>query len=300
MKNSELRQFVLKMIIIGTGIGCVAIGIHMFYQKTQMNVAQISIPTGLVLLIVGLVIIALVLRRPAEAISGRVSTKIWYAISLTLIVFFVIYIFTRYKLPEGTPYRILVDLILIILALTGAVGYGVFQWISRSVEDRVTTAIKESLDFTRAQVEINLGFWYFEQYRAESMKKKEMDKIRRKLAKLQSHLENNENSEAEYKPTNNTRMDYLNHAIERTMKALEFMKKLDEKKYEEWICICKNNLAYYLAERHNQRWTKPGDKELANGYADYVRERIAKYPSYRTEFADTCSFVDKQFPLKSY
>ncbi|GAH25828.1 unnamed protein product, partial [marine sediment metagenome] len=53
MKNSELRQFVLKMTIAGIGIGCIAIGIHMFYQKIQMSVAKISIPAGLILLIIG-------------------------------------------------------------------------------------------------------------------------------------------------------------------------------------------------------------------------------------------------------
>ena len=296
MKNSELRQFVLKMIIVGTGIGCVAIGIHMFYQKIQMNVAQISIPTGLVLLIVGLVIIALVLRRPAEAISGRVSTKIWYVVFLILIVFLIVYTFTHYTLEESSQYTILVDLVLIILALTGAVGYGVYRWISRNVADRVTRAIKEGQSFTRAQVETSLGFWYFEQYKTESKRKEEIDEIRTKLAKIQAHQKNKENST---EAINNDPMSYLKHAIERTMKALEFMKELDEKKYEEFICVCKNNLAYYLAERQKLGAANLGDKELAKNYADYIRGKIGRYPSYKTDFTDTCTFVQQQFPNNS-
>ncbi|GAH22965.1 unnamed protein product, partial [marine sediment metagenome] len=231
----------------------------------------------LILLIIGLIIIAMSLLRPTDTRSRQVSTKAGYGILLILVVFLAVYSFTHYKLPEGSPYTILVDLILITLAFTGAVGYGIFRWIYRGVEDQVAVAMKESQSFSRAQVEINLGFWYFEQYKAENKKKKEDPKT-------------------DGKPVNNDVMYYLNHAIERTEKALEFMKELDEKKYEKFLCVYRNNLAFYLAERQRQGKALPGDKELAKSYADYIQKRIRKYPSYRGEFVDTCDFIDKQFP----
>lgn len=191
-------------------------------------------------------------------------------------------------------YTILVDLILIILALVAIVGYAIYRWISRSVEDRTRRAIREGQNYTRAQVETSLGFWYYEQYLAETKSKEETDRIWAKLKKIQSRLA--EGSKVKRQPRNNTSVEYLNRAIERTMKALEFTKELDEREYEELICVCKNNLAYYLAKRQEQGKAELGDRELARDYAKYVRNRVEKYPRRRATFIDTIDFVNQQFP----
>lgn len=295
MKNSEIRQFVLKVITTGMGIGCIVAGIFMVYQEKTMPIANVSIPAGLIFLVAGLILFG-VASKATKTKNNPTSRKIWYAVFLILVVFLIIYAFTHYKFREANQYTILVDLILVIMALTGTIGYGVYRWISAGVEDRVTKAIKEGETFTRADVETSLGLWYFEQYQAESKRKEKFAEIREKLNKIQSGLKSEERSKTKHNPINNDPMDYLERAIERTMTALEVMKRLDKKKYEEFICICKNNLAYYLAERQKHGRAEEGDEELAKSYADYIRKRIGKYPHNRKEWSDTCDSVDQQFP----
>ncbi len=296
MKKLELGQFVLKMTIIGIGVGCIAVGVHMFYGETLIRIYEISIPVGLVLSTIGLIIIAMGLRLPNDTRGRRGYAKVGYGTFLIPVVFFAVYILTRYTLPEGSQYTILKDLILIILAFTGAVGYVAFRWIHKSVENQVAIVTEEGRSFTNAQTQASLGFWHFEQYRAENKKKTEMDGIEARLTKIESHQGIKEDSKIKNKSVSKDAKYCLNKAIEKTERAMEFMKELDEKKYEEPICVYKNNLAYFFAERKKNEIDQLGDKEVAKDYADYIQKRIGKYPDHKKEFADTCDFVNKQFP----
>lgn len=67
--------------------------------------------------------------------------------------------------------------------------------------------------------------------------------------------------------------------------------RLDERKHERLICDVKNNLAYYYAKRGS-----PVDRKTAREFADYIEERISKYPDAKETWVDTVEFVRKQYP----
>jgi len=210
----------------------------------------------------------------------------WWKLLLSIMVssLIVVYTITRYQLEAPDKYTIFVDLITIILALAGAIGFVVFRLISREVESQLREALREDERvlregqiYTRVESMANTGLSFYEQYRT--------------LSGLKDYIKNKKKTPSEIDP-----MRYLNRAIERTTSALELAEELDEKKYERIICICKNNLAYYLAERQKKGKAQPGDKELAKKYAEYVRERMDKYPRLVASLADTCEFVKQQFP----
>jgi hypothetical protein len=89
---------------------------------------------------------------------------------------------------------------------------------------------------------------------------------------------------------------YLEVAIGLTDRALRFFNELpdDQAKSREndsLLCHIKNNLAYYYAERK-----KPEDSDLAQKYAEYLCERMSKYPDQWDNWRETCEFVKRQYP----
>jgi len=183
-----------------------------------------------------------------------------------------------------------------MLAVTAVIGYGVYRLIHIGVEDRVTKAIREGQNFTKASTEIYFGLWYFEQYEAETKRKKEMAEIWEKLTRIQSALQSEERSGRQHNSLNDDPLSYLQAAIKSTTRAIGTIKELDKKKYDELICVCKNNVAYYLAERQKQGKAEKGDNELAKSYVRYIRKRIGEYPQRKAEWAGTCKFVEQYFP----
>jgi len=93
----------------------------------------------------------------------------------------------------------------------------------------------------------------------------------------------------------------LNEVINKTREAYDdYAEKLDEKKTsnEELICWIKNNLAYYLAERHKDDPTAalPSDGDLARKFAEYPYKKIDKYPQHAEKWVETYYYVQKEFP----
>ena len=89
---------------------------------------------------------------------------------------------------------------------------------------------------------------------------------------------------------------YLEMAISFTERGLAYFNELPEseaksREGDELLCKLNNNLGYYLAERHRTE-----DKDLSRECADYVRERILKYPQHKDHWLDTCTFIDQQYP----
>lgn len=161
------------------------------------------------------------------------------------------------------------DIIVIALAIAGLTGvslYSMYKFMTKVVEDNLKSFVEELNNNTMAAIKARIygyGCW--------------MD----------------------YKRGNN--IQDLNEAITKTLEAYEnHAQKLDEKKSsnEELICWIKNNLAYYLAERHrvNPAAALPGDGDPARKFAEYPYERIDKYPKNAEKFVDTYRFVQKQFP----
>ena len=95
----------------------------------------------------------------------------------------------------------------------------------------------------------------------------------------------------------------LNQAIKITDRALRhYAMELDEEEGNRvWlICKLKNNLAYFYAEKQRLGKATPTDKTLAQQFAEYIYERIDKYPKDNREregWIDTHNFVQHQFSL---
>lgn len=154
------------------------------------------------------------------------SRNWWLLLSLGVLGGF-IYGYTRIHLEEvGDKYTIIVDLILIILAVIAVAGYGLYRWICRGIDERVEHRLRENENALSARLHASTGFVFWEHYREKPLKV----------------------------------------AIARTWYALEFAERLDEKQYENVICTCKQNLAYYLAE-------KKESKDDAHKLAKYAYER---------------------------
>lgn len=294
MSRQEIYTILKAVAIaatIATGIICGRFGIDMLYKGTTATIGPLSFSAGLGLLILGFVLIVLALRRFPKTEGAENPIEIWLGrnwLILIGIVLLAAFIGTHYKFPTEDKYEILVDLILIMVGLTAAVGYGIFKWISHNIEDRAKSITKESHNFTITGVDISLGYVWWQLYETERKRKEEMQKH-----PLKNERKHNEKEE---KTNIDDYINYLESAIEITEGALDCANQLGEKEYEVSICLCKNNLAYYLAERHRQGMAKVGDKELARSYADYIYKRIAKYPLDRENWMDTCQFVWQQFP----
>ncbi len=288
----------LRIAAIVMGILCVVAATIMMYHGEMILIGNMSVTASLVFLIAGLVLIIVSLIGGSRQKGQQISIRVWHIVLLVLIVLLVVYFSTRYSLEENDKYTVLVDLVLIMLALTGMIGYGTYRWISRGVSERTALAMKEGQSFTNAHVEGYLGFWYYEQYQAEIERKKEMDIIWQELAKGQFNQKNRKDSKI-VDGVDSTGIVYLKHAIVGTTKALEFMKDLTDDKYERSICIYKNNLAYYLAEKKRRSGhIDEGEKKLAVEYAIFIWERIQKYPDRKAAWVDTYEFVTRQFPSK--
>lgn len=143
------------------------------------------------------------------------SRNWWLLLSLGLLGWF-IWGYTKIHLkPDAADtYNILVDLILIVLALIGVAGYGIYRWISRGIDDRVENRLREEQNALSSRLDTSAGFVFWEHYQQEHP---------------------------------------LEIAIGRARRALQHAERLDEKQYEKLICTCKQNLAYYLAEQEESK-----------------------------------------------
>ena len=155
------------------------------------------------------------------------------------------YGWTHYYLEEGSQYTILVDLILIVLAITGAAGYGIYWLIRRGVESHVTQLTKEAANYVNAAVRGDEAFSLW------SLSDKFSRRRNRAIAKT-----------------------YLEAAIDPGRKSVSLAEELDEKetRNEKLICNLKSNLAFYLAELGHE-----ADKPEAQKLGRYAYTRAKKH-----------------------
>jgi len=174
-KNHPIFKALAVAVIIAIGIICGGLGIHMLYKGTT-----IPFSAGLLLLIIGLVLIVLALRRFPETEGAENPVEIWLGrnwLILIGIVLLAAFIGTHYQFPTTDKYRILADLILIIIGITAAVGYGIYRWIWQNIKGRVETIAEEDRNVARAEVHSSLGFVWYQHYQAEKERQREMEKL---------------------------------------------------------------------------------------------------------------------------
>jgi len=208
------------------------------------------------------------------------------------IVFLCTFIGTHYKFPAEDKYKILLDLILIMVALNAAIGYWIFRWISRGVADQVekdrqqieqtiakeSQLIKESRKLTTAMTSRNAGYIFWAIFDVE---KKRMDKTSVKPEEFAEYFK-----------------ELLENAVGYTRKALKIFQELpkdirDENEREIYLCM--NNLIYYLAESHKVKdyeLSKEEKSEALNLAKELSREVSGQnYPNDFYDFQESSAWA---------
>jgi hypothetical protein len=260
MSRGEKIHTIFKSVGIAAaitmGIICVGFGIDMLYKGTTATISTVSFPAALLLLIIGLVLIVVALSRLSKSGIGQNPVRPWLSRNWLVLIGIVVlgtFIATNYKFQPGEKYQVLVSLILITISITAAVGYGIFKWIWANIKGRLETTAEEERNAARAEVQTSLGFiWY-------------------------KHHELRIKHEGGAKADNNA-IDYLSLSIEHAEYALGFANELNETEHDVLICRCKNNLAYYLTERHRKE-EHPQDKKRVHVLAQYAYEVAKKMSS---------------------
>ena len=85
----------------------------------------------------------------------------------------------------------------------------------------------------------------------------------------------------------------LTTAISFTEMAYSYASELDERESRNELlkCVIMNNLGYYLAEREREE-----DREFARECAEFIRNRIQKYPFKRAQWQDTYDYIILKYP----
>lgn len=193
------------------------------------------------------------------------AVYIVFLILATLVGLFIGYYIwvPTWQTPPEIRYDVLKDTLTIVLTvlaiLVALIGYGVYQALSGRLKNESASISRVVMTRGSARLFTHLGYVFWGEYK-------------------QPHKEDRQ---------------YLNVAIALTEHGLRYMNELPEEERENEILLCtlKNNLAYYFADRKD-----PKDKELARDYVEYIRKRIQKYATHRTEWLDTCNFVKQQYP----
>ena len=193
------------VVAIG-GIICEAIGIHMLYIGTTATFGTVSFSAAPLPLIIGVILIIVALVKfPKSCTTGQNPTRAWFArnwlilLGILIGVVLLVVFFSLHYDPakDKGKYDILVNLILIVIGITAAVGYGIFKWISRSVQEKVMKEVTEDRNIARAQTQLTLGYVWYQNNGAEEERQKDLGQIRKKLRKIQAHIGHEGEAEAD-------------------------------------------------------------------------------------------------------
>lgn len=219
------------------GIICEAIGVYMIYETATVTLGAATYSPAPLLLIIGAIFIVVAMATssksgPSQNFRASRWSRIW-PVLVGIIILSIIFSM-HYDPTDKDKYELLVDLIIIVVGIIAAVGYGIYKWISRNISERVDRIAGAYRNFTTAEVQTTLGFAWWQHFLDDKKKK--------------------QNIPDDYS------MVYLKRAIENAERAITHANKLDKAEYEEIICRCESNLAYYLTERHRIE-NHPKDKE---------------------------------------
>ena len=159
--------------------------------------------------------------------------------------------------------------VLAVAALAiAAFGYGAYKILSSQIEERVRRDTDLQYRLTMAYHKSSLAFIYWRLY---------------------------ENAE----PKSQTAAIYLDVAIDHTRWAFdEHVVNLnqDYPEVERLICEIHNNLAYYISEKHvNFGHVSLEERAESLSFADWLEERIGKYPQRSYAYQDTIATVRERF-----
>ncbi len=169
-----------------------------------------------------------------------------------------------------------------IFAIFGGVLAYIFQTIVKA--DLINENEKAKLDnrrFTEAQAFKTIGLVGYYHY-----------EMVREIDEKDEEEENEDDDDICGKEDLLNKNVLLDDAIKQTYKAMEFASELNEKDFNHGplLYICKNNLAWYLAERKNEN-----DAEEACALINDCIEKLHTYPTHAHAWKSTLCFVNERF-----
>ncbi len=208
-----------------------------------------------------------------QTISVKEKNAFFHLLLFGLLIFFILHIYSI-KIDQS---RDLLMVLEIVLAFTGLMGYGTYRFIKEEItknarEEIIKDAKKEITKHvfierskTRSENFLLTAFLLWHIYSNQTKK----DKIL-----LKTIIEKSESA----------------------LRDIEYLEKnnkwdIEESILEEFICVCKNDLTYYLAERG-----KTEDEEIIKSYLKDIIKKKKKYPHLAYEWTNTCSFAKTKFP----
>ena len=205
-------------------------------------------------------------------ISVVISVALLTILLLVLVIGSYIYTFIAPPYQIEDQYEVFKDLLTVILTIAGiaigTVGYVIYRHVSERIESRMSknAEVIESGMRKKSEASLDLGV--------------ALTLCLTSYTFWQSY----ENTKQYF---------YLEGAIALTETAYERMSYLDvrEPKNESLMCEIMNNLGYYLAERK-----KGEDKEFAIVCANYIKDKMGKYPDQRGNWKNTYDFIFRQYP----
>jgi len=204
-----------------------------------------------------------------------------YTFIITLIVLLVyigLIITATYKIGEGEAYALFRDILIIFMTMLGlaltALGYGIYQSILKHAEKSMKKREEDFIVFSTALLFLNMGYFHWQHYEID------YEEEVKKENKQKAYALQEENKQKPYA------LHHRNLAIDLTKEAYKIVLKLDvsERRNEELKCQIMNNLGWYLAE---------GDKDnkFSKRCAQYLKERIDKFPDRGEEWQDTINNI---------
>ena len=271
LKNSKTVDYLLKIVVIGVGIFCIGFGVDMIYRKLQIPIGHTCIPSGLILLIAGVVLVALGIANQTNGRkSSRELSQILLDIVLPIVIIFLVvsagfYLFSRSKAIAEIAYThtILRDVLQIVLAVVAVaiavLGYAIYQIVAQRLRIYAEEEIGSERRRTTAQLYTYVGFLRCTDFESST-------------------------------PRN---PGLLEDAIEATERAHIYASELDQRdpRNEQIVGTVRNNLAWYLARRGRIE-----DRGRAQGYAEYIHLRSGRFPEEREEWEHTYREVMRVYP----
>jgi len=257
----------------------------MLYNVTLASIGKVSFSAGLVLLTTGLILILVALRQSSGAKTtgrhpiGQWLGRNWWVLLIVALVctFIIVYFKSNYTTLQKDKYQILVDLILIIIGLSAAVGLGIFKFISRGVESHIEKEkelIKNSQTLSNARIIRVTGVIFWQLFDAEVAKRGD---TQQEISEFGITMLEMAIGQSKFG---------LKNALD--LPTIEY-----EHRREKYLSI--NNLISYLAEisKHEIRPVEPEEKKQALDLARKVLRETSKqeFPDVYYNFHESCASV---------
>lgn len=207
------------------------------------------------------------------------------------------------SLELADKYVILMDLIMVLMAFAGIIGFLTHKLIDKSIKATAEKEWKKERNLSKADTFIALGYLHMRLYNTVYQERTEPE------------------------DTDGKAKEQIDSALSKAQKAIEYLKNIEEEECFREIFLAKNNFVYYSARQWNyykyHRNSKGeveerdgasfkgyieqikkaekyrADKRIAEGYVNYLKNKKASgmYPELSENFENTFVWVEKIFSI---